>query len=90
MNFFIELPILHHSDTTNTFKNIGVDYNLSFCEVRNMIFYHINAISPYIDEETGIEYTNIHTNGIEYICTDKIDDLFKKISEISNNEKVCN
>lgn len=88
MNLFIELPILHHNDTTSTFKNIGVDYDLGLCEIRNVIFYHINAISPYIDEQTGVEYTNIHTNGSEYICSYKMDDVFKKISEISSNNLI--
>jgi hypothetical protein len=76
----ISLPILHHSDNTATFKEMGIDYSLDECELRNMVFYHINAISPYFDNEK--EYTNIHTNGSEYICPLTI----KEVKNIIKNE----
>ena len=69
----ILLPILHHSDNTATFKEMGIDYSLDECETRDMTFYHINAISPYYENDK--EYTNIHTNGSEYICTLLIKDV---------------
>lgn len=74
----IELPILHHNDSTSLLKDIGVEYSLEQCEVRDMIFYHINAISPYYDNDK--EYTNIHTNGSEYICPLKIEQVRKVIT----------
>lgn len=62
----IDLEIFFHNDTTSTFKDIGIQYDLSDCEKRVMTFYNINAISPYIDG--GNEYCSIHSNGSEFIC----------------------
>lgn len=86
MNKGIDLPILHHSDSTNSFKDLGIEYPLSECEIREITFYHINAISPYYDTKEDFEYTSIHTNNTEFICTLPIDKVKIEI-KLSQNEK---
>ena len=78
----IALPILHHSDSTNSFKDLGIEYPLSECEIREVIFYHINAISPYYDTIEDNEYTNIHSNNTEFLCTLPIDNVKNEINLI--------
>lgn len=75
----IELPILFHTDQTTTFKEVGIDYELSECEVRKMLFININAVSKYLDG--GKWYSQIHSNGDSFICTytyDKVIELLKQ------------
>lgn len=73
----IQLNVFHHSDETSTFKDVGMDYKLSDCEVRPIIFYNINAISPYIIDES--EHCAIHTNNSEYICVLSFSEVAKLI-----------
>lgn len=69
----IKLDIYHHTDSTSTLKDIGVDYKIEDCEIRPVIFYHINAISPFFDG--GKEYCSVHSNGSEYIANAKFEDV---------------
>lgn len=61
----IEIEVFHHTEETQTFKEIGVDYDMSNCGLRPVTFYRIDAISPYY--ENGKEFSSIHTNNSEYI-----------------------
>lgn len=54
------------TDQADSLKDMGMEFSLDQCELRYVIFYHINCISPYLYE--GQEYCSIHTNGTEYIC----------------------
>lgn len=75
----ITLPIFHYTDQSATLRDCGIDYALEDnCEIREIIFYQINAISEYLDG--GKKYTSIHCNNSEYICAMLIDDV-KKIIE---------
>jgi hypothetical protein len=76
----IELPIFHHSETSETLKNCGVNYLLEQCEVRPVTFFTMNAISPYYENRE--EYSCIHSNGSEYICSLKK----AKVLEIINKK----
>lgn len=65
----LKLPIFHHNDLTVDLRGVDVDYPLTSCDVRLMVFYHIEALSIFIDEEgDDREYCSIHTNDSEYIC----------------------
>jgi len=76
----ITLPIFHHTDQSATFKDCGIDYTFEDnCEIREIIFYQINAISEYLDD--GKKYTSIHCNNSEYICTMLIDDVKQLIDK---------
>lgn len=78
----IALPIFHHTDQSATLKDCGVDYTIADnCEIRNIIFYNINAISEYFENEN--KYTSIHTNNSEYLCPMNIERV-RKIIEDNN------
>lgn len=82
----IKLPIFHNTDTECTLKDLGIESHteLSEKERRDIIFYHINGISEYIDvEKSGnqFNYTSIHSNGGEYICPLPIDEVEKIIDD---------
>lgn len=80
----LTLPILFHTDNTSTLKNVGIDYELEDCETREITFLHINAIAPY--KEKGKEYTSIFTNGTEFICVMKVDEVLEKLNVLASNE----
>lgn len=63
----VMLPIFHHSDNTKGLSDMGMDYYYSQCDVKPIIFYHIDAISEKIDN--GEHYTLIHVNNSEYTCS---------------------
>lgn len=69
----IKLPILFLTDDICHLESLGIDFNLSDCDVRETTFYNINAISPYY--EAGVNYTTIHSNGDGFICPLDIQEL---------------
>ena len=72
----IKLPIFHHTDNSYKLKECGIDYSIqSMCEIRDVIFLQINAISEYFEGDNN--YTSIHANGTEYICSMNIQDVLK-------------
>jgi hypothetical protein len=73
----ITLPILHHSNTTATLKELALEYSYADCDTRQVTFYTINAISPFTDE--GVNFSSIHSNGTEYICTFSYGELWEKL-----------
>ena len=76
----IILPIFHHTDQSATLKDCGIDYTFEDnCEIREIIFYQINAISEYLDD--GKSYTSIHSNGSEYISSLNIKEVKKIIQQ---------
>lgn len=65
----LKLPIFFHTDSTRILQDTGVDYKLDDCETREMSFYQIAALSPYIDyDDDKKEYCRIHTNGDTFLC----------------------
>jgi hypothetical protein len=85
----VTLPIFHHNDKTDTLKDCGIDYNLSDTEQRDVTFFSINAISSYYEDyESNLgnikqrEYTSIHSNGSEYICSYPIHVVLEKINGV--------
>jgi hypothetical protein len=73
----LKLPILHHTDNTTQMRDIGVDYDLADCQVKEISFLNIDAISEYIDGDD--KYSCIHVNDNEYICTFTYSKLIKLI-----------
>lgn len=63
----LKLEIFFNTEETSTLRNVGVDYTLRHCTKREMTFYNVNAISPYVDDD-GEEYCTIHANGDEFIA----------------------
>jgi hypothetical protein len=77
----VKLPIYYNTESTTTLSELGIDYNIEDCDTREVIFFQINAIGRYI--ENDIEGTTIYANG---------DDLYqfhkKWITEIEDNINV--
>lgn len=74
----LEIDCFYHSETTASLKDLDIEYSLSDCDVRPIMFYDIDAISSYSD---GIgDYSCVHTNGCEFTTILSYNEL-KKIIE---------
>lgn len=74
----VSLPIFHQTDESEKLKICGKDFDLEdACEKREVVFYNINAISPYNEDDK--QYTSIHSNGTEYICSLSVKEVEKRI-----------
>jgi len=71
------IPIYYNTESTTTLNDLGIEYNLSDCDIRDVIFLQINAIGRYI--ENDIEGTTIYANGVEFISPLKINEIRKLI-----------
>ena len=76
----IELDVFFHTDKTASLQELDLDYNVEDCEIRTMCFMEIVAIAPHFVGDK--EYTTIHANGSEFICTMDYESLLKELSEI--------
>ena len=80
MSLPLRLPTLHHTEESARAQKMGIESPLSSCEVKEIIFYHVDAISPYTDTD-GTEYSSIHTNGSEYLIDMPLDQLEQEINK---------
>ena len=71
------IHIYYNTESTTTLNDLGIEYNLSDCDIRDVIFLHINAIGRYIEDD--IEGTTIYANGVEFISQLKINEIRKLI-----------
>jgi hypothetical protein len=71
------IPIYYNTESTKTLNDLGIEYNLSDCDIRDVIFLHINVIGRYIEDD--IEGTTIYANGREFISPLKINEIRKLI-----------
>lgn len=69
----VKLPILFNTDSTQSLENADIDFDLRLCEIRPIIFYQINAITKYIENE--IEYSQIYSNGTSFYCTLTVEEV---------------
>ena len=58
----IELEVFFHTENTSNMKALDIDYPMTDCDIRNVTFYSIEHISPWIDTE-GTEYCEITSGG---------------------------
>jgi len=65
---YVTLPIYFHTNDTTSLRELGIAYKLSDCEIRQMEFFTIGAISDYVDDSIDEKLTSIFTNGYEFIC----------------------
>lgn len=75
----IVLPILFKTEKSNHKELIGVDPDITDVNVKDMVFYHINAIVEY--KGMGINGTTICSNGDEFICTYTVNAVSRLIDE---------
>lgn len=81
MNIPVTLPIFIHTDETASLNSLGIAVDIVECEVREMVFFNINAISAYTDDRYDLPspFSEVHANGSEYICALSIDKLKQKL-----------
>lgn len=79
--FPVTLPILIHTESSSSMNKLGIGYDIMDCEVRDMIFFSINGIMAYTDDNYSLPspFSEVHANGSEYICALSIDELKKKL-----------
>ncbi len=81
MNTPVTLPIFMHTAETDTQRKCGIDIDMADCEIRDLVFFNINAISAYTDDRYDLPspFSEVHANGSEYICAMSIDKLKQKL-----------
>lgn len=81
MNIPVTLPIFIHTDETASLNSLGIAVDIVECEVREMVFFNINAISAYTDDRYDLPspFSEVHANGSDYICALSIDKLKQKL-----------
>ena len=81
MNIPVTLPIFIHTDETASLNSLGIAVDIVECEVREMVFFNINAISAYTDDRYDLPspFSEVHANGSDYICAMSIDKLKQKL-----------
>jgi hypothetical protein len=67
----IKIPIFKHNDDTRTVMDLGMDYDYEDCDVEEITFYSIVAISEEIDGDNKL--TRIHATSGDYISPLKVD-----------------
>lgn len=78
----IKLDVYHHTEETSTAKNVGMDYSMDDCELYTIIFYNIDAISPYYEKDK--EFACIHCGGDEFISPYNMSELEEIIAKHNN------
>ena len=81
MNTPVTLPIFIHTPETASINKCGIDIDMADCEVRDLVFFNINAICSYTDDNYSLPspFSEVHANGSEYICAMSIDKLKQKL-----------
>lgn len=78
----IKLPIIFHTEESYQAEKLGLDVPIEDGDVKEMIFYQIDALSPYTSNKNN--FTKIYTSANNFICTLNINQVDQLIQ--SNNE----
>lgn len=74
------LPVLYHTDETTSSSRMGIDYSLADCEERPKVFYSIDSIGPYTDDNDTLHtHTAIMSGGELFICPLSFPEVRKRI-----------
>ena len=76
----VELPCFFHNENTEVLENVGIDYDLSSCEVRDMLFVGSFSVAKYFEDSTGEEFSRIDFSGNSVICAltyDQVKEILK-------------
>lgn len=77
----VKLPIFFKNDEFENAELCGKSLTYSQCDIRTIIFYDIECISPFEDDVDGKQYTCIHSNTSEFICQLPITEVEKLIDD---------
>ena len=84
----VKLPILFNTDSTQSLDNLEVDFDLRLCDIREMTFYQISAITKYTENE--VEYSQIYSNGMRFYSTLKVQEVELIIDKQLNHQFAVN
>ena len=77
----IKLPVLFLNGNDLRLTELGIkEEEECVPEVKSVIFYRIDAISPHTHD--GVEITCIHTAAQDFLCPMKIQDVQKQIDAL--------
>ena len=84
---YILLPVLFHTEKTNTLTGLDIQFKLSDCvEETDIPFFTLGVITPYFEDD--VEYSQINVGGIVYYSTCTVDDILQEIDEMKEDESV--
>lgn len=64
----IALPVFYNSDDCELLDELELDYPLIRCDIKEVIFYNIDNIKPYLDEnDNDHEYCSITSGNHRFI-----------------------
>ena len=75
----LKLKVLNNTDETSQKNEMGLDFSYNECDVGEVIFYNINAISKVYED--GRYWTEIFSNGRMFISPLQIEEVEKLIEE---------
>lgn len=81
----ITLPIYFNTKETSEADRARIDINLSDCEIKDVNFYHIDAVSDYEDEHNNKIISSIHASGSRWICPLTKEEVDEKITSFRLN-----
>lgn len=76
----ITLPIYFHTEDTEKFDKVDIDYSITDCEIRPVHFFSIVAVSEFREEGKTVA-VRIHTNGDSFLCSLSVDEVVKAVKE---------
>lgn len=74
----IKLKCYFHTDETTALKNVGVNYSLEDCQLKEVIFRSIDVLSPYSLDYP--DHTEIFSGGTTFVCPLSVDEINLMIS----------
>lgn len=80
----LKLPVFFHTDETANEFELGVKYNITECEVRQVVFYDITAIAPFFKD--GKEFCTIHTPSGSFIARRLMSEV-EKLIDVSKQKE---
>lgn len=85
MDVNLRLPIFFNGEDAKTRLAMDIEVPLSDCFTMDMVFYSINALSVYVEDD--IAMTIIHSNGDDYLCSMQLEKVEGLIAQSLLNNK---
>ena len=79
MDVNLRLPIFFNGEEAKARIALDIDVPLSDCFTMDMVFYSINALSVYVEDD--ISMTLVHSNGDDYLCSMQLEKVEGLIAE---------
>ena len=79
MDVNLRLPIFFNGEEAKVRLALDIEVPLSDCFTMDMVFYNINALSVYVEDE--ISMTLVHSNGDDFLCSMQMEKVEGLIAE---------